>query len=377
MKRRAVHRTATGLVTGLICWLTAATLPALSIELHYDAPLSQAPSFDPAGTRLQNIVRAAADIWEATILDDATLQLAFTWGDLDDATGTLGVEATLGTFGGRPTITRMRFDTLVAGQERNWFVDPTPDDQSEFAWRQTLVADLSSTARANAYDGSPPDLLETSLLGQARDIGAGSAVNRFDLLSVVLHEMGHAIGLADVVAGSETNDGDYDVPPSFVDGATMAIKTFSDQDRAHLAAPNALMFPSFPPGVRRLPSATDILAIATSAGWSQIALPRDGRLGDMNRNGVVDFDDIDAFVLGLTNAADYTARFGVPAAAAGDLSLDGQFDFDDIPGLVDLLGASSQAGVARTVPEPAAGALALLAIMLGLSLRVTVRGGRQ
>ena len=52
-----------------------------------------------------------------------------------------------------------------------WFVDPTPDDDSEFA--DVLVA---HTLAAQA--GSP-------------------AANRVDLLTTVMHEMGHVLGYSD------------------------------------------------------------------------------------------------------------------------------------------------------------------------------------
>jgi hypothetical protein len=73
-----------------------------------------------------------------------------------------------------------------------------------------------------------------------------------------------------------------------------------------------------------------------------------GIIGDMDGDGDVDFDDIDAFVLGLNDPAGYEAIFGVSPAELGDMDMDGDLDFDDISGFVAILsGGGSQA-----VPEP-------------------------
>ncbi len=68
--------------------------------------------------------------------------------------------------------------------------------------------------------------------------------------------------------------------------------------------------------------------------------------GDMDCDGDVDFDDVDDFVLGLTDAAGYEALYGVPPATKGDMDADGDVDFDDITGFVGEL------GVVQSVPEP-------------------------
>jgi hypothetical protein len=76
-----------------------------------------------------------------------------------------------------------------------------------------------------------------------------------------------------------------------------------------------------------------------------------GILGDMDGDSNVDFDDIDDFVLGLTDPMAYENQFGVPPLAKGDTDGDGEFDFDDIVGFVALLtGAASE--TAHAVPEP-------------------------
>ncbi len=95
-------------------------------------------------------------------------------------------------------------------------------------------------------------------------------------------------------------------------------------------------------------------------------------VGDLDCDGDVDFDDIDPFVLGLTNAAAYEDQFGVSVTLKGDTDGDGDVDFDDINGFVSILTSTAGSGTTRSVPEPstaALGGMALLALAAGLCRR--------
>ncbi len=59
--------------------------------------------------------------------------------------------------------------------------------------------------------------------------------------------------------------------------------------------------------------------------------------GDMNLDGQVNFDDINPFVLGLTDPAGYQATYGVSPVVTGDFNCDGNFDFGDINPFVGAL----------------------------------------
>ena len=61
------------------------------------------------------------------------------------------------------------------------------------------------------------------------------------------------------------------------------------------------------------------------------------RKGDMNIDGVVNFADINPFVLALVNPAAYQAQYGYPATQTGDLNCDGVVNFGDINPFVALL----------------------------------------
>ena len=66
-------------------------------------------------------------------------------------------------------------------------------------------------------------------------------------------------------------------------------------------------------------------------------VPRGPQKGDLNDDGVVNYGDINAFVLALMNPAAYTATYGYPPAQAGDLNCDGAMNYGDINPFVLLL----------------------------------------
>ncbi|MFV2066851.1 MAG: PEP-CTERM sorting domain-containing protein [Pirellulales bacterium] len=88
------------------------------------------------------------------------------------------------------------------------------------------------------------------------------------------------------------------------------------------------------------------------------------RDGDMDLNGRVDFDDIEAFVQGLTEPVTYEAAFGLLPVVMGDMDHDGDQDFDDISGLVTALtGTPPAAAMAQGVPEPSSLVLLLMGVV--------------
>jgi hypothetical protein len=76
-------------------------------------------------------------------------------------------------------------------------------------------------------------------------------------------------------------------------------------------------------------------------------------MGDLDCDGDIDFDDVDAWVLGMNNPVAYEATFGVPPTLKGDMDGDGNFDFDDIVPFVEVLLADPViAARGFSVPEP-------------------------
>jgi len=73
-------------------------------------------------------------------------------------------------------------------------------------------------------------------------------------------------------------------------------------------------------------------------GQFTVSVQATGAPGDLNCDGVVNFDDINPFVLALTDLAGYAAAFPNCDLLNGDINGDGIVTFDDINGFVALLG---------------------------------------
>jgi hypothetical protein len=80
------------------------------------------------------------------------------------------------------------------------------------------------------------------------------------------------------------------------------------------------------------------IALGTSTDFNGNGIPDecDG-LGDLNCDGVVNFDDINPFVLALSDPGAYQQQFPSCPFAKRDINGDGSFSFDDINGFVALL----------------------------------------
>jgi len=77
---------------------------------------------------------------------------------------------------------------------------------------------------------------------------------------------------------------------------------------------------------------TEGIAPNSMAVWKPRLTP-----GDLNCDGLVDFGDINPFVLALTNPAGYAAAFPNCNIKNGDINGDGFVDFGDINPFVRLL----------------------------------------
>ncbi|NJO63026.1 MAG: PKD domain-containing protein [Richelia sp. RM2_1_2] len=115
-----------------------------------------------------------------------------------------------------------------------WFIDPTPFDHSEFT--QTLA--------------------DTALLATADSVAYG----KYDLLTTILHEMGH---LAGFISGYSEFDRHIQNNKTFIGDDFSATLT---PDGSHLdpeAHPYDLMNNSLKPGIRKLPSLLDLQILNT------------------------------------------------------------------------------------------------------------------
>lgn len=261
----------------------------LNIILNFDYDRSESWFFDPVpigidGTPLgppvglSRLFQYAEIFYEDVFEDSHTLAINYWYEDLP---GELGVHSLVAQSGGRETVANIRIDTRDGGQSQNWFIDPTPEDDAEFDMQQTLWRELSSTVRADWYSdytSSFPQMFEVGYGGLARSTSLASG--KTDMLSVVLHEVGHALGMTPSLSTTvtETIDGDYDFNAAWTAGYTIAVETanVADEDHkniAHLENSFALMHPTTSNG-RRRPSHTDLFAMATAHKYTVLDVPR-------------------------------------------------------------------------------------------------------
>lgn len=211
-----------------------------------------APGTVAGGGNLASIFNAACDWWEqALVTTPYTLTLTFEWGPQSGSTLAAHTLSTQGGVPNRETAGSITFDNDGTS---TWFLDPTPGANNEYGTGPTFSsADLGG------------GVLTT---GKVFTGGSGSAAGRTDLFSVCLHEIGHSLGLssANTSFAAENGDGDIDVtaPRPF---AGSAIDTVSG---AHLNIGTALMFPTFGTGLRRWPTAVDVLANAQVSSMTDI-----------------------------------------------------------------------------------------------------------
>ena len=200
-----------------------------------------APGSTSGGGTFEGIFNAAADIWESVLHDNRRFNITVGWGAL--GTGVVGAAAPLSAFGGE----------IVVSNRLRQFLDATPFQNEEFGDFSETFADLGG-GTINVGRG-----FESST-------GLGSGL---DLLTTVLHEIGHILG----------NALDRSSPGSLFpieDGpfAGTELPCADIQICAHLNLSRALMNPSgaFSFYDRTLISDADLLYVAADGGFHDIAL---------------------------------------------------------------------------------------------------------
>jgi hypothetical protein len=235
----------------LFLLLTAPGASAITITTSFVG--GTAPKNTSGGGNIIEIFNAAARIWEKAYDDSFTLHLYFGWDTLDSA----GTHATLEQSGpfNRETTGIILFDN---SENVSFYLDPTPSENDEYQRfsqeSQDLGAGFINVARL--YHNP-----------------TGNAVGHCDLLSVALHEIGHALGmsLANATFARDSEDGFLQVvDPNPFAGTAIPLSQNNAGFTSHFD-PMQIAYGSVMSGIcsdeRRMPSALDVIAIAQVAGF--------------------------------------------------------------------------------------------------------------
>ena len=223
------------------------------------------------GGDLVTIFNTAADLWEAAILDDHTIDINFGWLDFNSI-GSPDNRGIGGSFQGSfpPTNSFIGFNNIDSVA---WFLDSTPRQNEEYQQYTETVADLGG-GELN--------------IGQVYTEATGDAVNRSDMLSLAIHEIGHALGFfTDDPDLGATGNPQLTIPsitttaPRPFLGTVIPTTTSGGGHIDGIQVPTTLMQANLTPGItenlwgfnsRYLLSGLDILAIAQTNNFSQVNL---------------------------------------------------------------------------------------------------------
>ncbi len=225
----------------------------LIITLTPGSTASEPTASLTGGGSLDSIVGTAADYWEAAFAGSSTslsMEIVYGW-YIGAPLTTAGVLAVSEYEGLGTKKTYIYFD---ADGSSLFYMDPTPTTNTEWSTFTASSADLGggtvNTGRVYTGASSAP---------------AGKA----DMLSVAMHEMGHALGISTgfSVYASEDSDGDIDIDsPRPLPGTAIGVSG------SHLSTSTANMSASIVLGERKMLTGIDILALAEVQGFDAVTL---------------------------------------------------------------------------------------------------------
>ncbi|MBX3420903.1 MAG: hypothetical protein KF752_05025 [Pirellulaceae bacterium] len=252
-------------LAGCLALYLQAAMPVRAIDITFtiDNPQNN-PSYDPDGSKLASIAQAAATMWMSLRPGNETYHWNIHWEDFD----------------GPALAVANNFDGSIKFRiNAQWFIDPTPLVNEEFGPFQTSYVDSLDFADKNQWFAgtNPPNELE---YGYTATASSDSATNRSDLLTVMLHEMGHLSGI-----GFNSLVPDVPIPDPWI-GMRSGVKVRRENE-GHIMPEESLMYTTLTSGTRILPSALDVLVNAHEKGAASVHLDR----VDFSRNALAPSDN--------------------------------------------------------------------------------------
>jgi hypothetical protein len=213
-----------------------------------------APANAVGGGDLSEIVNAAARMWESVYSDSATITIYYGWGVVGDA----GTHTLIGQ-GDQPNREISGMIIFDNSGSNPFYLDPTPNSNEEYHRRTEEYQDFGGGLINVARLFSQP---------------VGDAVGHIDLLSVALHEMGHAMGLSSANTSfmAQSGSGYINISENLPYAGTAAPLSSNYSGIVPHFDPAKTFYGCLMSGInadeRRIPSELDIVANAQLSGFA-------------------------------------------------------------------------------------------------------------
>jgi hypothetical protein len=239
-----------------VTFLALAQASAMTIQTRFVG--GNAPANAAGKGNLTDIVNTAARMWESVYADKFTLTLYYGW----DSIGSAGTHTASGM---NPENNREISGVIMVDNSgaTKFYLDPTPALNEEYLQNKAEYQDFGGGSLNVARIFSYP---------------IGDAIGRVDLLSVILHEMGHALGmsLANQSFIAQSTTGFIKLGSNLVYGGTLAPLTRNKAGVVPHFDAMVVQYGTLMAGInsdeRRIPSELDILANAQISGYSILSL---------------------------------------------------------------------------------------------------------